>query len=280
LLLKGHHEEALNICRQIAVWNNKRPEDVGVGPGAKVTLNNETTPLQGDSEKREERSCYIVAMQMFGPLLWRTTLASLLLVGCLGWAGYITTTLMPSFLVMKGLPKLDVYFSMLMSSLSQFPGVIFAWLLGTRYGRLLPFPICLVCVAVALGCFATASNQGVVIFWSCVMSCGLEFAWALYHTYLPEVYPTELRATALGFLTALGSCMSMGVPMISAWLVDTRGHECVVIVVAVVCCFTAVATWLLFNIETMDRDLADRAVQLSKAETEGTGTFSASSSSR
>jgi len=263
LLLHGRDEEALEICQQIAFCNGKCLEDLGIGPGVKLTLDNETAALLDGNDQPKE-ICRIGALRLFEPGLWRTTLGSLILVASLGWSGYITSTFLPSFLVMKGIPKLSVYVSMLASSLSQFPGVVVAWLLATTLGRRLPISVSLLCVGVAMVFFAFARNKAVVVFWSCLQAAFLEFGWALFHTYLPEVYPTELRATAIGFITALGSLISVGVPMFTAWIVDTRGDEAAIITVAAVSGFVALITWLLFNIETMDRDLSDRAIQLRK----------------
>jgi putative MFS transporter len=269
LLLQGKNREAIEVCTHIAELNGKRPDEVGIGEGTRLTLANETQSLVGSERPEDPASSSSSScgppkiFQLWGPTMWRTTLACSLYVGGLGFAGYGATTFMPRFLGEKGLKGPDMYHAMVLSALSQFPGIAFAMFVANRYGRRLPLQIGLMSIAASLAVFAFAESYAMIILCMCMTSCSLEFAWALFHVYSPEVFPTELRATALGFISATGSIVSMSAPFAAAFLMTEASALHVIMFFSSICAIVCLATGALFQFETSDRDLTDRAGQLS-----------------
>jgi putative MFS transporter len=263
LLLKGREQEALEVCRHIAETNGLRPEDVGLGPGARLVLANEGQRLL-PSPQDEEESSYVPSLaRLWGKSLWRTTLACSLYVGGLGFAGYGATTFMPTFLEDKGLVGPSMYQTMTLNALSQFPGIAFAMWVTNRHGRRLPLQLALFSIAASLAVFAFAQNYVLIIMCTCLASCSLEFGWAMFHVYSPEVFPTELRATALGFISATGSVVSMAAPFTAAFLITEKSALHVIMFFSAICAVVSFTTGALFHQETMDQDLLDRASQIS-----------------
>jgi len=254
LLLHGKEEEALEVCRYMAKFNNLRPEDVGLKAGVQLTLANEAEQLMARSSND---GVNLAVLQLFNKGLWRTTVGSVVFVAALGFAGYATTTFMPSFLEMKGMGKLTIYQSMMLSTLSQFPGILLAAFLGTRVGRLGPIYSSMLLCGIALALFTLANGHISMVICCCLASCFLEFGWVLQHVYTPEVFPTELRAASAGIISACGSMMGAGTPLFTAWLVETHRTARVIAFFSTVCAFSSVALFSLLHIETMSRDLQD-----------------------
>jgi len=254
LLTQGKVAEATEVCRDIAVQNGKTPEEIGLGDLHEVCLETESQLLDGvcihDSKWPWED---IWSRHMFS-----TTIGLLILVSALNYVGYGIVTLMPSFLEMKGIPRSSVYISMLLNAVAQIPGVICATWTATNIGRLCPMRSSIFACGLCLFGFAFVQKQGQVLACTMLASMFLETGWALYHVYVPEVYPTECRAFATGFMSAAGSIVAMGGPLVSAFLLDSSKTPFQVIMAFSSCClFAGFTSCLLLSIETKDRDLLD-----------------------
>lgn len=257
LLTHGGAKEATEVCREMAILNGKSPEEVGLGDLCEVCLENETSSLDVPTGKRECGK-WGAMEDIFGRSLLSTTVGLLILVSALNYAGYGIVTLMPSFLAMKGIPKSSVYMSMLMNAVAQIPGVLFATWTATNIGRLHPMRASVFLCGVALFGFALVHKQGQVMACTMFASMFLETGWALYHVYVPEVYPTDCRAFATGFMSAAGSVVAMGGPLVSAFLLDSSKTPVQVILAFSSCAmFAGISSCFLLHIETKDRDLLD-----------------------
>jgi putative MFS transporter len=258
LATQGRGEEAAEVCRQMARQNGLSPDAVGLYDGVSVVTGNEgrglVSELGGDSDVRES------AQGLFGPKLGSTTLGLLLIVGALNYCGYGVLTLMPSFLEMKGIPKSDMYFSMMMNTVAQFPGIVVAAAFAVGFGRLHTIRGSMFVVGIALFGFAFVNSSEAVLACTMVASSALEVGWALYHVYVPEYYPTELRAFATGVLSAGGSIMSMAAPLVSAGFLQAENPFKAILVFAASAIFAGVSSFFLLHVETKDRDLEDVSI--------------------
>mmetsp|Transcript_44655 Transcript_44655/g.83216 ORF Transcript_44655/g.83216 Transcript_44655/m.83216 type:complete len:474 (-) Transcript_44655:94-1515(-) len=254
LLTKGRVEEATQVLRDIAATNGKRPEEVGLPEGMQVTLANELSQLTGASGD----DFYGGIMKLLSVDLWRTTLGVSIFVSALNFAGYGITTFMPSFLEMKGIPGRTIYATMTLNALSQFPGVFGSAALAPIYGRLTLIHVSLLCAGVSLLVFAYARDSVYVAICTCFASMFLESGWAIFHVYVPEAFPTELRASACGLLSATGSVFSMVAPFISAYFVERERPFYAILTFSAIVVSASVLTWNFLHIETTDRDLQDK----------------------
>jgi len=258
LLLQGRAEEATQICCEIAELNGKSPEEVGLGQQCEVCLDNEHTGLE-DGQSRVKPGLLVSLSGFFSASLWRTTLGCLVMVTALNYTGYGTLTLMPRFLEMKGVSQPNMYKSMVLNASAQLPGVFIATMSATAIGRLIPLRASIFLAGLGLFGFALVNEQFHITLCTMFASCFLEAGWALYHVYIPEVYPTECRGLATGFLSAAGSVVAIGGPIVSAALMTSQSLISVIMVFASVAMLAGVSATFLLHIETKDRDLLDVA---------------------
>lgn len=254
LLSRGRAQEATQVLRDIAATNGKRPDEVGLPDGTQVTLSNEVSQLSGSSGDE----FYGDTSKLLSADLWRTTVGVSIFVSALNFAGYGITTFMPSFLEMKGIPGRTIYATMTLNALSQFPGVFGVAALAPVYGRLTLIQTSLFCAAAALLAFAFARDRVYVAMCTCFASMFLEGGWAMFHVYVPEAFPTELRASACGLLSATGSVFAMAAPFISAYFVERGLAFYAIISFSAIVGAASLLTWLFLHIETTDRDLQDK----------------------
>jgi len=262
LLVQGQTEEATKVCRDIAELNGMCLEvELGVSESWEVCLENENTEFASDPHASGKHRGFFDSVAMFFcPALWRTTLGCLIMVSALNFTGYGTLTLMPRFLYMKGAPQENMYMSMVLNSIAELPGVALGTWAATHYGRLLPLRASMFLCGIGLLGFALVRAQLHITLCTMFASCFLEASWALYHVYVPEVYPTQCRGLATGFLAAAGSLVAIAGPIVSAALISSEGPGDimnVIFVFASIAMFAGVSSTMLLHIETKDRDLAD-----------------------
>jgi len=265
LLLNGHTKEAVQVCEEIATVCGKSPESVGLGPGAILTLNNETSDMNR-SNIDSTTQVWEKTLKLFtGPLL-RTTVGVMALECGLSVAGYGCGTFMPSFLAMKGIPSASRYSTMLAMSGAQIVGVAGMYIISDSCGRLVLIPITLICTSLCLFGFGIATTQTAVLISSCCASCFLEGGYALFYVYVPEVYPTELRATACGSLSTIGSVATGLVPMMTAYLISQGSLLEAILFFCILTIAMGFVCFLCLHIETAGHNLPDRSPTLKRAE--------------
>eukprot|EP00927_Polykrikos_kofoidii_P003154 TRINITY_DN11248_c0_g1_i1.p1 TRINITY_DN11248_c0_g1~~TRINITY_DN11248_c0_g1_i1.p1 ORF type:complete len:476 (+),score=74.76 TRINITY_DN11248_c0_g1_i1:105-1532(+) len=256
LLLRGRKEDALQVCRTIAIANGKSLSDLGIAEGMRFELNledaiSETRSLLDHDDKKGP---------IFSQAITRTIIGTLSFAVGLNVVGYAMLSFMPTLLQQKGIQLKRGYLFMILSALCQMPGIILASVISPICGRLLPLRTVLLFVAAALATFAFATDEAGVLICACVGSMSLEVGWAVFHTYMTEVFPTEIRAFAIGATAAAATISTSAVPFIAAFIFTRSGHNLVTTIGFFV--FIAVAastmTWFTLTIETWDRDLEDR----------------------
>lgn len=259
LLTHGLDQDATAICRQVALQCGANLEALGLFEGVTVSLENERTALLGGSESKRQPLLFSDSfLKLFSPGLRRTTCGCIATGVTLSICGYGILTLMPSFLEMKGIQQGHIYQAMVLSALSQFPGILCSVQMSKFLGRVTLIPTMLFMTSVVLAVFAFSTTNAMAMVMSCFGSFFLEACWALYHVYVPEVFPTDLRATAIGATAAISSFLCLGVPMVAAFLLERRN------VFQVVMCFAAASlvgctcSGCLLHVETDGRDLQDR----------------------
>lgn len=268
LLTKGRVQEATQVCLEIAELNGKPPESVGLGHGCEVCLENENSSLESASVARDPESYKIPLAHLFNKSLVHTTVGLLLMVSALNYVSYGTLTLMPTFLEMKGIPKASMYLSMVFNSMAQLPGIALGAAGALYIGRLHSIRASMFLTGLGLFAFAFVNKQQHVVACTMFASCFLEASWSLYHVYVPEVYPTDCRAFATGFLSAAGSIVAIAGPFVSAWLMENAKSPInVILAISGTAGLAGIGACTLLQIETKDRDLHDVSVKGSTAKT-------------
>ena len=103
----------------------------------------------------------------------------------------------------RGLLEAD-YVKLIWTTFAEFPGTILCMLLIDRYGRKLTMVVLstlfAIFTAIIAECGASQAVLVIALFGSRACTSGL---FNTVYVYTPEVYPTQMRALALGTLIAL-----------------------------------------------------------------------------
>jgi len=250
LLLHGYIEEATEVCRKMAISNGKRPEDVGLTSHRKLCVR------QTIKEQDFMWVLFHPTKALEHPLIATIIGATLVQVALLA-AGYAQATILPTLLEAKGIKTDDLYFTMVLNSIAQLPGVLLAGMIAVYSGRLLPMKSFLFLIALCLLGFTFASGGRSIMTFTCLGSMFLEAGWAVTHTYVPEVFPTELRASALGVTQAVAHLVTVAFPMGIAYVLTNYGTSLATIVAAGACALGGLGAITFLHIETYGRDLPD-----------------------
>jgi len=260
LLLRGRVAQATEVCRHMAIMNGINPEAVGLGPDAILSdPSNIATPLRGSTQ--HAKGPLPLAASLFSPPLLFTTIGIIIFSTALHTVSYGNLTLMPSLLQLKGVAKMDTYPIMVCTTLAELPGVLLMMFLSKHIGRLVPMKITLLAVGLTFLAFGAAQGRVPIILTICCGSFFAEACWGCFHVYVPEAYPTELRATAVGWLTSVGSMAASGVPMFAAFLLENFSLSTVCAFFATCAVVGSIGSYLFLHIETFERHLQDRVRQ-------------------
>ncbi|CAM6017667.1 unnamed protein product [Sphagnum balticum] len=158
---------------------------------------------------------------------------------------------------------ISTYKSVLITCFAELPGLIVACLIVERLGRkaslgLLLFG-CGICM-IPLWTLQTETVTLILMFGarSCIMG-----AFSILWAFAPELYPTKVRSTGLGFCNSGGRLGGFLCPFVAVGLVES-GHRVVAVsLFALVPLLTSIATFL-FPVETQGQRLADD-IQLRKS---------------
>mmetsp|Transcript_10653 Transcript_10653/g.24238 ORF Transcript_10653/g.24238 Transcript_10653/m.24238 type:complete len:481 (-) Transcript_10653:33-1475(-) len=247
LLTQGRQEEATEIMR--AIGEECGEDCIPVGS---------VLHLGADSCKDASPSVIQLLQRLVSRALLPTTLGLVCYCWTLEMSSYVALTLMPTLLETKGLEGQGMYFSMTLSSISCGAGVGLALLFAMySIGRLRSMQFFVVALCVCLFVFSFAGAKASVGF-SCLASAFLEGGWALFQAYGPEVYPTRVRATAVGTVSSLGSLLSLVAPLPVSVVLKWYGSTPAVCSLVGACIILGIlSTFVLLQVETLGRDLDD-----------------------
>ncbi|MPY65913.1 MFS transporter [Deinococcus sp. SDU3-2] len=192
-----------------------------------------------------------------GALRRRTVLLALVWFGLsLGYYGIFTW--LPSYLRAGGLDLGAVYRTTLLLALAQVPGYLLSAYLVERVGRRGTLAGFLGVSAVAAFLFLLAGTPGTVLGTSALLSAALLGAWGALYAYTPELFPTPLRTTGMGFVSGMARLASLLSPSLGALLLT--GQLAVALGLFAACfALAAVCAWLI-GVETRGRQLSEAAM--------------------
>ncbi|MCP2013263.1 putative MFS transporter [Deinococcus sp. HSC-46F16] len=192
-----------------------------------------------------------------GALRRRTVLLALVWFGLsLGYYGIFTW--LPSYLRAGGLDLGAVYRTTLLLALAQVPGYLLSAYLVERVGRRGTLAGFLGVSAVAAFLFLLAGTPGTVLGTSALLSAALLGAWGALYAYTPELFPTPLRTTGMGFVSGMARLASLLSPSLGALLLTGQLAWALGLFAS---CFAlaAVCAWLI-GVETRGRQLSEAAM--------------------
>ena len=184
-LLEGRTEEAAEALRQVARINGKENE---VTIGRLEPIKRSSTPPTA---------------ALFGGSLARRTLLLSVVWFFLSLGYYGVFVWLPGIFVTQGFGFVRGYDYLVLLALAQVPGYMLAAVLLERIGRRATLALFLFSSAIACMTFALATTPTLITVGSMLLSFSLLGAWGALYAYTPEVYPTEVRATGMGWAGAM-----------------------------------------------------------------------------
>jgi putative MFS transporter len=122
---------------------------------------------------------------------------------CISLAYYGIFTWLPAVFVERGLPPLQTYQNTFILALAQLPGFFSAAYLIERWGRRNTLAVYLLASGVATFLFAIVSGFGGLLASAVLMSFFSLGAWGALYAWTPELYPTEIRTTGMGWASGM-----------------------------------------------------------------------------
>jgi putative MFS transporter len=192
---------------------------------------------------------------LWAPASRRSTLMLWLAWFAIGLAYYGLFVYLPTIFVERGFSVVRTYGYAFLLALAQVPGYLSAAWLVERRGRRPTLVAYLTASGAATVLFALAESAALVVVAACVMSFFSLGAWAALYAYTPELYPTRLRTTGMGWASATTRVAATLVTLLGASVL--AGSLTVALVVFGGAFLAAAAVVALLGGETRDRPLLD-----------------------
>lgn len=159
--------------------------------------------------------------------LWTATLGRRTLLLSIMWFSlslgyYGIFTWLPQFFSAQNITVLRSYQSTLLLAIAQIPGYVVAALLIDRWGRKPTLVTYLIASAIFSYLFTIASTANTILFSGMLLSFSLLGAWGALYVITPELFPTEVRTTGIGWTSAMARVSGMVAPLVGGYLLDNK----------------------------------------------------------
>jgi len=211
LLTKHRYDELENLLRRIAGCN-QRLESKWL-PFYRHVIENHRKE-KDMNQKTKIKLSFFAKIHRF--LTHIPTMSKLLISGFLGF-----TTLLLYFKIsynLGAMDEIDPYLSIIIGAVVEVIGYIVPCLFMIRYGRKPVFILFLIATIISLLLTPLTSNQNrfIVILIAQFGKFAISGAACVTYILIPELFPTSIRATGMGFFILLSRCGSTLGPMIDA----------------------------------------------------------------
>ncbi|MGD2143511.1 MAG: MFS transporter [Anaerolineae bacterium] len=200
LLVQGREEEARGVLQRVARENGKT--------------------LEIDRLHAEKRTEELTLSALWKRRFARTTL--MLWVGwfCISLGYYGVFIWLPGIFVERGFEFLRTYQNTFLMALAQLPGYFSAAYLVELWGRKTTLTVYLLLSGLFTYLFAVVSGLSVIVGVAMLMSFFTLGAWGVLYAYTPELYPTEVRATGMGWASGMTRIAGAIAPSLGGWLLS------------------------------------------------------------
>ncbi len=156
-----------------------------------------------------------------------------------------------------------IYSFIILSALGQIPGYLLAVVLIDRIGRKKVTGIFILLSALFAYFFAISEDTTYLILSAALLNFSLAACWSGMYAYTPELYPTEARATGIGWASGIGRMGAFIGPMLGALLMPISIY--LTLTIFAVCFGIAGISVLVLGVETRGKELADVVEQNEEA---------------
>jgi putative MFS transporter len=188
--------------------------------------------------------------------LRRLTAMSWILFLSITFVYYAFFTWIPTLLVQNGLTITKSFSFSIAIYLAQIPGYYSAAWLNDRVGRQLSISSYLVLGGLSAVAMAIIHSNIAILFTGILLSFFMNGAYAGIYTYLPEIFPTELRSTGFGIASSVGRLGGMASPILVGFLFPRFGFPGIFGLSAVVLVIGA-SSVLMMGVPTLNRSLEE-----------------------
>lgn len=137
---------------------------------------------------------------------------------CIALGYYGLFTWLPTIFVELGFDFLATYQYTFILALAQLPGYFSAAWLIERWGRRVTLAVYLVASAMCTYAFTVAGTTVGIVSAASLMSFFSLGAWGALYAYTPELYPTDMRATGVGWASGMTRIAGAIAPLIGGFL--------------------------------------------------------------
>lgn len=134
----------------------------------------------------------------------------------LGYYGIFTW--LPTIFLELGFEFLATYQYTFILALAQVPGYFSAAWLIERWGRRVTLAVYLAASAVCTYAFTVATTEVVIVSAASLMSFFALGGWGALYAYTPELYPTDIRATGVGWASGMTRIAGALAPLVGGFL--------------------------------------------------------------
>jgi putative MFS transporter len=166
----------------------------------------------------ERKQGGVTVARLWASRLQRSTLMLWIAWFSIALAYYGIFTFLPLTFAEQGFSSIRTYQNTFILALAQVPGYFSAAYLLERWGRRNTLGIYLIASAVFTFLFAIATSPGLILLASVLMSFFALGAWGALYAWTPELYPTEIRATGVGWASGMSRIAGILAPILGGIL--------------------------------------------------------------
>jgi putative MFS transporter len=137
---------------------------------------------------------------------------------CISLAYYGIFTWLPQAFVQQGFSSLQTYQNTFLLALAQLPGFFSAAYLIEKIGRRNTLGLYLIASGVFTFIFAVVTGFGGLLASAMLMSFFSLGAWGSLYAWTPELYPTEVRTTGMGWASGMARVAGIITPTLGGIL--------------------------------------------------------------
>lgn len=164
---------------------------------------------------------------------------------------------LPSIMHMKGFSLVKSFGYVLIMTLAQLPGYFTAAYFIEKFGRKFVLVTYLVMTAVSALWFGNASTEASLITAGIFLSFFNLGAWGGMYAYTPELYPTKVRSSGVGFAASFGRIGGVIAPILVGVLLEQGTTINSIFIMFFVVVLIGAGAVLLLGIETKGKELVD-----------------------
>lgn len=162
---------------------------------------------------------------------------------------------LPTVMVMKGFGLVKSFQYILIITFAQLPGYFTAAYFIEKFGRKFVLVTYLLCTALCAIWFGNADSEGMLIAAGMCLSFFNLGAWGAMYAYTPELYPTVVRSTGVGFAASFGRVGGVIGPYLVGVLVAHKIDISVIFIVFFVAIVIGALVVLFFGRETKEMEM-------------------------